>query len=282
MTEYQFRCGEIVTRRDLLRILAESGVDPDGPAAAALARDTAPHRHAWRVAQTRQAAWAAASAALECGGGWQYTTLCAAGIIAADMVGVGGPTDSEGLSTDRLPCLALGAGRKQAADGGAWMSAAEVAMQQLLADIECSYLAWGVIDPSGESPTLAVAACRSIARSYADPARRRDVTPHGDDPFPTGWIAVGDLRLPDRWTLAILRRGMRAAAGLAPPQLLDGDRATPVFFALGGHCSLECWCAAYDAHVGRLADWPDRQLRGNAGQVAYLRARAAQQPAEAM
>jgi hypothetical protein len=143
---------EFQTRKGLLEQLELDGVR--GHAADAIVAETAPYRHAMRVAKAREAALeaaeqlfgedirAGAEALRDCsdepdayGVGYVAAKLAAhaALLCLLDCAGHGGRDGVEGLSTSRLPCFrGLGKGRKQASDGGAWTAAIREAADRLL------------------------------------------------------------------------------------------------------------------------------------------------------
>lgn len=126
MTDLDLR--RVVTRREAAEELARIGVV--GEAAEAILRETAPARHAWRVAQTIEAARAAAPSPRPVG---MDLDAYAAGLLVLDLLGIGGREGVEGLGTLRVPALAvrLGRGRWQATDGDAYRAAAREAISQL-------------------------------------------------------------------------------------------------------------------------------------------------------
>lgn len=129
---------EITTRRSLIETLAVAGIE--GAAAEAIAKETAPARHAFRVQQMTIAAINAIPD--------EQVDLCdeaqrklhAWAILALDRMGVGGKHGCEGASSERIPPLAhLGKGKRarsggyaNASDAQAWDVARDAAMCALL------------------------------------------------------------------------------------------------------------------------------------------------------
>jgi hypothetical protein len=140
------------TRRELISDLAVSGVT--GAAADAIAAETTATRHAFRVAEAKAVAIATAEAMFgdhfrkeaaalastdDDPSRWgeefvvDQLRACATLLCLLDTAGIGGRQAVEGRSTARLACFsALGKGRKQASDGGAWSAAIEQAAGELL------------------------------------------------------------------------------------------------------------------------------------------------------
>lgn len=114
---------EFATRQDLFSQLATLGIE--GEAAEALAKETAWARRARRIVAAREAMQAGAATLFE--GVYdappslpQYELL----LVVLDLMGVGGRDGVGGAGTRRIPQFAaLGSGRKQAMDGGAWTGA---------------------------------------------------------------------------------------------------------------------------------------------------------------
>lgn len=155
---------EVQTRKSLVLTLDRAGIT--GPAADLLIRESAPARAESRVLATIATALAAdllhgeedaeiigeVIKQSEDAARWMRRSspdglsfdnaptkfsspadlLDAWGVLAIDLAGVGGHGGYEGAGTSRHPVFRhLGAGRKHASDGGAWMAAAQVALEAI-------------------------------------------------------------------------------------------------------------------------------------------------------
>ena len=138
-----------ITRAALEQHLREQGVE--GVALDALLRETAALRHTHRVA-------VAAATAQAAGGG---VALIGAVLCRLDAHGIGGRDGVGGQATDRLPAFqALGKGRKQATDGGAWTAAIAEAGTQLAEQVDfCAAADGGGLTVTDGATTLCVSLC---------------------------------------------------------------------------------------------------------------------------
>jgi hypothetical protein len=127
MSNHRSAKGEkMKTRQQLFEELSEKIGEL---AAKAVCIATASQRHWERVTATVLAAeeWVNAHIYTPV----QANTLAAVA-IAVDLGGIGGTANATGEATSRHPAFsALGKGRKQSSDGGAWMAAAEGALERL-------------------------------------------------------------------------------------------------------------------------------------------------------
>lgn len=192
------------TWHKLMEDLVEAGVSDDALELAR--RSTAPARHEWRVAQTRQAA-------LDAGEGDSRRAI---GEIVLDLIGIGGVRSLGGDSGGTLRRDAFhhcGKGRKRASDGPSWMGAARSALWQLCAEV-------GAVDEYG-TPII-------------------EIHPFGDG------LEVCDRFFDrDEWTLTAARRGflsaLKSSAGDAVRvEGLDDDMAGILVFT----GSLSDWSVA--------------------------------------
>lgn len=120
---------KFTTRRDLENAL-ENELGVTGMAKAALVRETAEFRHAWRISRATEAALAASR---ELVGEPEEQKSLAGFLLLLEYCGVGGKDGVEGASTRRHPVFqGLGKGRKKAVDGQAWDAAIRVAHRRLV------------------------------------------------------------------------------------------------------------------------------------------------------
>lgn len=122
------------TRLSVTTYLEEYGVSY-GPLQERLLAADAPRRHQARVAAVGRICDEAAYKVTAVTSPEFLAVQCL--LVSADIVGVGGSFVNPGAATDRLPLFsALGKGRKQARDGGAWdaaiLAAGEAAYKRLL------------------------------------------------------------------------------------------------------------------------------------------------------
>lgn len=167
---------EVLNRKTQKSELAAIGVD--GAAAERLLSEYAGDRHRSRVRYARNAAeeYYLSQCAVEREDiSPESLAMVVSAILWADMVGVGGRDDVQGLSTERHPAFhQCGKGRKQASDGPAWTAAI----------LEAAHLSGGrfSINENG-----------LLVFSLLD----------GSD------VAICDEIAPPRWRYAILREGLR-------------------------------------------------------------------------
>jgi len=149
------------TRKQTAEYFSSLGIE--GAAAEALLKETAAIRHADRVQRTLTAAAAECSRELESGHDPEHCTECLV-LLLSDRIGIGGTQGCSGDSTARHPAFEnLGAGRKQAGDGGAWMAALDAAIWQATRTTDFSDIDIGPGDvwiAVGDEPLWA----RSVAR----------------------------------------------------------------------------------------------------------------------
>lgn len=133
--------GSFTTAKELRSYL--DGLAVREEAADALVKETAHHRHSYRVSKVEETA-------LKAGRDWfdlmddtagekrgQYGQVAyvagSALLIALDLAGIGGRDACDGAGTDRMGwAQRLGSGRKQAGDGAAWTSAQKYALGRLV------------------------------------------------------------------------------------------------------------------------------------------------------
>ena len=185
----------IKTRVALEQELAAKGVI--GSALESLLRETGPARHKARVAAARVAAEEYYLQAWQLDRDEEASEFLQVGtgaILWADVVGIGGRDGVGGSATQRHPALTqLGKGRKHATDGDAWSAAILEAAQKT----DC----WFRVNTAGYLV---------IASGIAEVALH--------------------VFIPPPWQYAVLREGLRRAAGLpgwhqqcpiqAPPESL--------------------------------------------------------------
>lgn len=182
------------TAKHTLQALGRRGII--GSAAEALLAETASYRHAMRVAATKQASIALAEDYLSrC---WapsneEDTSLLAAIILIADLMGIGGTMGVQGLGTTRL-LSSLGPGRWHARSGEAYRSAAKGALAELTGHPESL-----VLRPDESD-------CDSVEIVVKD---GKGEPRHGLCP-----VDVLDGPIPEAWLETIVREGLRRAAGL--------------------------------------------------------------------
>jgi hypothetical protein len=159
----------VPTRREAAELVSAAGIA--GPAAELMIRAGAAHRAALRA----QDATAAASAWGDLTPGAVSAAVASACIL--DAVGVGGPLGLGGDSTARHPAFAaLGKGRKQASDGGAWSAAIEAARR--------GALGWGTV-------TVTVSCYRvQITVEEEEGGLLGGVEPEEDDRDAPWWMAL--------------------------------------------------------------------------------------------
>jgi hypothetical protein len=186
-----------------------------GAAAEAIAEETAEARHALRVSAAKEAAlteaerlfgnWLREESAqfVEANDGdsrWgepfvhgQLRALAAL-LCLLDTAGIGGHDGVEGAATQRLACFsALGKGRKQARDGGAWSAAIAQAAEELLPGAML-YAPNGVVSLGVSNLNCGVEDAVSIA---LDPEQ----------------LQASGLA---PWAMTVAREGLRLACGLQP------------------------------------------------------------------
>lgn len=186
----------------------------DGPAAVAILAETAAIRHQARVTR----ATAAALAGADMLGDDSESTLDSrapkarrlAGAVALcllDACGIGGRMRVSGEGTQRVPAFsALGKGRKQASDGGAWSAAIKVARAELaLQAVGGAAKVW--LCPSGEAGLIVSILSREETVDYRSAE---------------AYVAITPALAP--WLMTIAREGLRRAVGLDPwfAEELDG------------------------------------------------------------
>lgn len=185
----------VMTRQCREVELENAGVT--GVALECLLRETAPERHASRVAYAR---WAAEEYYLD-----QVRierdemspeglAVAAQAVLLADMIGVGGRDGVEGLATTRHPAFAsCGKGRKQAMDGPAWDAAIRDAAWY-------GPLSRSMVFTVNENGVLVLMGRTAPCLRTAEPDYAE--------------VAVDETIAPVAWRISILREGLRRAAGL--------------------------------------------------------------------
>jgi hypothetical protein len=190
------RIEKMETAREVREYL--EGMNLSQCAVEALVRDTAPCRARWRCDQVQ---WTVRE---------HVASLCSSDspdrayyrdglplaicILLADIIGVGGRDDCEGLSSDRHPGLTgLGKGRKQATDGPAWSEAVREAVREMTLEVS--------------RKTGAVCLCFIPTQDRVSLSCLSD---DGDDHH----LAWADSVVHPRWMRSIIREGLRVSAGI--------------------------------------------------------------------
>lgn len=188
-----------MTRKDLETHLASLGIT--GDAATAIIKETAPHRHAERVATARAGIDTYVQNlfyekfVLEDEAEFVFIALL-------DAMGVGGRMGVEGLSTDRHPAFSkCGSGRKHAGDGPAWSAAIESLITN---------------PPEHAKWDFSAYTQRSIAEDGTETIFWALGIEAGNDGVPCTHAAVDHDESDAAWKLTLAREGLRISIGLAP------------------------------------------------------------------
>lgn len=188
-----------MTRKDLEIHLTSLGIT--GDAAAAIVKETAPARHAERIASAKAHVDTYVQNLFE----EKFVLEDEAEyvfIALLDVMGVGGRMGVEGLSTDRHPAFSkCGSGRKQAGDGPAWSAAIESLIVNPPQYAKWDFSAW-------------------VQRNTSDDGTAKVFWALGieapGDGVPCTHAKVDENEYDAAWKLTLAREGLRISVGLAP------------------------------------------------------------------